>query len=67
MDYGFFTDGEAQSLRDETEKANPLLVVKVEPSMMLWKMLVQCNDVEDQAAIKDTFDFLIRVDCTIRQ
>ena len=33
-------------------------MVKVKPSMMIWSMLVQCEGVDDQAAIKETVESL---------
>ena len=57
MDHEFFTDGgDGEHIRGTT----PFLMVKVDPSMMIWSMLVQCKGVEDQAAIKETVESLNR-------
>ena len=66
MDYGFFTDGQEPTSRDDgehTKGATPFLVVKVMPCMMIWSMSVQCKGVEDQAAIKETVESLNRLGC----
>ena len=59
MDYGFFTDGDDG---EHTKGATPFLV-KVKPSMMIWRMPVQCKGVEDQAAVKETVESLNRLGC----
>ena len=38
-----------------------ILVVKVPPIMVIWSMLVQCEGVEDQAAVKETVESLNRL------
>ena len=58
MDDGLFTDGYDV---EHTRGATPFLVVKVKLSMMIWSMLVQCEGVEDQAAIKETVELLDRL------
>ena len=45
---------------EHTSGATPFSVVKVKPNMMIWSMLVQCECVEDQAAIKETVESLNR-------
>ena len=55
MDYGVFTDGDES---EHTRRATPFLVVKVEPSVMIWSTLVQCQGVDGQAAIKETVESL---------
>ena len=56
MDYGFFTDGRTERMREDqasmgdgqlTKGATPFL------SMMIWSMPVQCKGVEDQAALEE--------------
>ena len=46
---------------EKTRGATPFLMVKVKPSMMIWSMLVQCEGVDDQAAIKETVESLNRL------
>ena len=58
MDYGFFADGDDG---EHTRGATPFLVVKVQPSVMIWSVPVQCKGVEDQAATKETVESLNRL------
>ena len=75
MDYGFFTDGQEPTSKDDGEhirRATPLWVVKVKPIMMIWGMLVQCKGVEDPAGNQGNGRVVEQaslpgVDCQIRQ
>ena len=63
MDYGFFTDGQEPTPKGDSELAKgaaPFSVVKVKPNM-IWSMPVQYKSVEDQAAIKETVEWLNRL------
>ena len=38
-----------------------ILVVKVQPNIKIWNILIQCEGVEDMAAVKETVESLNRL------
>ena len=61
LDCGFFTDGQEQTIqswRRYQQGATPFVVAEVQPNMMILSMLVQCQGVEGQEAIKETVESL---------